>query len=159
MTFKSISFAPDILIKVSKCPGLNKNISFNSKSPGKSFDLKISFDNCYFCQDLMPDPLCVHLLYICELYLRQLHQAFSTNSSIEIALGCKSSRFELTLTISFLPWWDARSDVHNKMHWSPINSHSTTFSIMQWVFGIIPAHFARFPLSVLWIIDQCLCLS
>ena len=35
---------------------------------------------------------------------------------------------------------------HNKMHWSPINSHCPAFPKMQWGLGIIPpAHWVWFP--------------
>ena len=50
--------------------------------------------------------------------------------------------------------------VHNKMHWSPINSHCPAFSIMQWGLGINPpAHWDWFPYnSALIIIILLLCL-
>ena len=143
MTCKSISFAPDILIKVSKCPGCILVV----KVPARDVLWKFLFFLFLPRFDARPPFFWkIYIFLICISDSYTLDQALPTNYSIEIALGCKSSRFELTWQFWFLPWWDARSDVHNKMHWSPINSHSTTFSIIQWVCRIIPAHFARFPL-------------
>ena len=70
MTFKSISFAPDILIKKYPSVQLELQYLFWQRSPSKSFDLKIDFDNFYSCDDYVDARLpLLYFIYLLKLYL------------------------------------------------------------------------------------------